>query len=479
MSTRTETPVRVPKLISRLPLPRRRSRAQEPVNDGRPHVVIIGGGFGGLTAAKELRDAPVRITLIDKHNYHLFQPLLYQVATAALSPANVASPIRSALRGQENVTVLMAEATRIDLDRREVELEDEDLSYDYLILAAGSETNYFGKQDWEPLAPGLKSVDDALEIRRRVFAAFEVAERTDDEAERQRLLTFIVVGGGSTGVELAGSLAEIARYALEREFRKIDPERTRIIIAHSRNRLLDTYPEKLSRYAERALAQLGVEIRTSVRVTRVGPGVAWLGDERIEAQTVLWAAGVTASELTRSLAVPLDRGGRIEVERDLSIPGHPEAFAIGDLATMNDRRGRAMPGTAPVAIQQARTAAENLGHRLRGEPARTFVYRDRGELATIGRNRAVAVIRGFAFDGFFAWLIWAFVHIYSLIDFRSRVAVMAQWTWAYLTQQRPARLITGENCSPVVRVLIHRADEEQLRVPDRERSAPKITKAGT
>lgn len=422
---------------------------------GAPHVVIIGGGFAGLNAARALHDAPVRITLVDRRNYHLFQPLLYQVATASLSPADIATPIRSILRGQPNATVLLAEAMSIDLERQEVALADRRLSYDFLILAAGSETTYFGQNDWEDSAPGLKSVEDAIDIRSRVFAAFEEAERVDDDELRRRFLTFVIVGGGPTGVELAGALGEIAHVTLQREFRRIKPEQTRIILAHSRPRILDTFPEKLSRAAERDLVRLGVEIRTNTRVTDIDPGAARLNDEWLAASTVVWAAGVTSSGLTRTLGVPLDRGRRVPVLPDLSISGAPNAFAIGDLAAVTDRVGEQLPGTAPVAIQEARTAAANLRRRISGHPTEAFVYRDRGVMATVGRYRAVAVIRGLAFDGLGAWLLWALIHVYALIGFRNRAAVMLQWIWSYLSRQRSARLITDTRPLRMVQVLVH------------------------
>jgi NADH dehydrogenase len=422
--------------------------------------VIIGGGFGGLNAARALKDAPVRITLIDRRNYHLFQPLLYQVATASLSPADIATPIRTILRRQRNATVLMEEATAIDLTRQEVTLTEGRMSYDFLILAAGAETTYFGQDEWEEPAPGLKSVEDAIEIRRRVFAAFEAAERVDDEQQCRRLLTFLIVGGGPTGVELAGALGEIAHITLQQEFRRIDPGQTRIILAHSRPRILDTFPEKLSRAAERDLARLGVEIRTNTRVTDIAPGSARLGNEWIDASTIVWAAGVTSSPITRTLGVPLDRARRVPVEPDLTIPGFPNAFAIGDLAAVSDRRGDQLPGTAPVAIQQARAAAANLQRRMAHEPTTPFVYHDRGVMATVGRYRAIAVIRGLAFDGLLAWFLWALIHVYALIGFRNRAAVMLQWAWSYLSRQRSARLITGEQRSPVIDVLIHPASQE-------------------
>ena len=408
-----------------------------------PHVAILGGGFAGLYAAKSLGHAPVRVTLVDRRNHHLFQPMLYQVATAALNPSDIASPIRSVLRGQRNTEVLLGEAARISVDQRIVYLSDgAELSYDYLVVGTGARHSYFGHDDWEPLAPSLKTLEDALEIRRRVLLAYELAEREGDAAEQGALLTSVVVGGGPTGVELAGALAEISRETIARDFRVIDPTRARIILLEGGPRILASFPEPLSERAEEALTRIGVEVRTGAMVTRVTPDAVWLGGEPIRARTVLWAAGVAASPLTRSLGVPLDRAGRVQVERDLSIPGHPEAFAIGDMATLPDQHGQPLPGLAPVAIQQGRRVAANVLHRLAGEPTQPFHYRDKGTMATIGRAAAVAVIGPLRLSGLPAWLAWLFVHIMFLIGFRNRFLVLFQWAWAYVSWQRGARLIT-------------------------------------
>ncbi|MFL5761921.1 MAG: NAD(P)/FAD-dependent oxidoreductase [Thermomicrobiales bacterium] len=413
--------------------------------DSRPGVIVVGAGFGGLSAVKHLAGEPVLVTVVDARNYHLFQPLLYQVATAALSPADITSPIRSILRRQRNAAVLMAEVTAVDLEARQVELAEGDrLDYDFLILSAGAEPSYFGHDVWSAFAPGLKSIEDALEMRRRIFGSFEEAERHPDSFERTRLLTFVVVGGGPTGVELAGALGEIAHDAtLRKEFRFIDPDQARIILIEGGPRLLDGFPEGLSRRAARDLASLGVEVRTNSRVTAVEPGSVSIGSDRIEAATILWAAGVKASPIGHTLGLPLDRGGRAFAQPDLTLPGHPEVFVIGDLAAMNDANGEPLPGVAPVAIQQGEWAAKNVGRAIAGQPLLPFTYHDRGTLATIGRNRAVAVIFGRSFSGFVAWLLWAGVHIMSLIGFRNRIAVSLQWLWAYVTHQRVARLITS------------------------------------
>lgn len=414
----------------------------------RPHVVIVGGGFGGLYAAQALRDAPVRVTVVDRRNHHLFQPLLYQVATAVLSPADIAQPIRLILRGQENASVLLAEVTSIDLARRDVVLDDGRLGFDYLVLAPGTSHAYFGHDEWEPLAPGLKSLEDAVEIRRRVLISFEDAEREQDPARRAAHLTFVVVGGGPTGVELAGAIAEIARFALAEDFDHIDPTKANVILLEAADRLLLTFPKKLGEKAERELRRLGVDVRFGKPVTEIAPGLVCLGEEKIAAQTVLWAAGVQASPLARSLDAPLDRAGRVRVEDDLSVPGHPEAFVVGDLATLTDPRGKPLPGTAPVAIQQGRWAADNIERLVAGQATRPFRYRDRGNMATIGRNSAVADIKGLRLTGFVAWLAWAIVHVFNLIGFRNRLLVSIQWLWGYLTFQRGARLITDPSRTP-------------------------------
>src|SRR5262245_26475497 len=390
-----------------------------------PHVVIVGGGFGGLYAARELARHPVRVTLVDRSNHHLFQPLLYQVATAALTPDDIAQPIRSILRRAANVEVLLGEVSAIDLAARRITLEDGELSYDYLIVATGARHAYFGHDEWEPLAPGLKSLDDALEIRRRILLAYESAERTAieardagqplDQADLQARLTFVIVGGGPTGVELAGAIAEIARLTLMRDFRAIDPARTRILLVEGAPRILATFPESLSDKALTALERLGVEVRTGAVVTDVSPEGARVGDDFVAARTVLWAAGVAASPLGRALGAPVDRTGRVLVAPDLSLPGHPEAFVVGDLATYAHDLGRPLPGTAAVASQEGTWAAANIGRDLAGKPRARFKYRHQGSLAIIGRGHGVADFGAVRLAGFSAWLAWLFVHIYLLI----------------------------------------------------------------
>jgi NADH dehydrogenase len=408
-----------------------------------PHVVIVGAGFGGLNAAKALGKAPVRVTLLDRRNHHVFQPLLYQVATAGLSPGEIAYPIRAIVRRQANTEVWLAEATAVDLDRRRVVLADGVIEYEYLILAAGARHSYFAHPEWESLAPGLKDVEDALDIRRRILLAFERAEREPDPARRQSQLTFAIVGGGPTGVELAGAIADIARRVLVKDFRVIDPREARILLLEGGPRLLPAFPPRLSAKAETMLQQLGVEVRTNALVTALSADSLAVGSEALSAATILWAAGVTASPLARSLGVPLDHAGRVPVQPDLSLPGHPEVFAIGDLATLRDAHGQFLPGLAPVAIQQGHAAADNLLRSLRGEPPRDFHYLDKGNLATIGRARAVADIRGLQLSGWPAWLVWVFVHILYLIGFRNRLLVATEWSWDYLSFQQAARLITG------------------------------------
>jgi NADH dehydrogenase len=407
--------------------------------------VIVGGGFGGLNAARALDGAPVEVTVIDRRNHHLFQPLLYQVATASLSPADIAAPIRGVLRKQADLRVLLAEATEILPDQRLVTLDDGSrVSYDYLILAAGSRHSYFGHDEWEQYAPGLKNLEDAIAIRRRILLAFEEAERLSDETAHRRLLTFIVVGGGPTGVELAGALGEIAHYSLARDFDTIDPATAKIYLLEAGPRILPMFPEKLARKARSFLEDLGVEVRTGAMVTAVEEDGVRLGDERIEANTILWAAGVTAAPVARTLGVPLDRAGRVQVQPDLSIPGHPEVFVVGDLATMTGKDGHPLPGVAPVAIQQGRAAAENITRAIRGEAPLSFAYHDRGNMATIGRNHAIADMGRVQLSGFLAWVAWLGIHIINLIGFRNRLVVMLQWAWSYVTWQRGARLITGK-----------------------------------
>jgi NADH dehydrogenase len=412
----------------------------------RPRVVIIGGGFGGLKAAKALRKAPVDVLLIDRRNHHVFQPLLYQVATAALSPGDIAAPIRWILRHQENTQVWLGEVTSIDPHAKRLTLADgATVDFDYLIVSAGATHAYFGHDEWQRWAPGLKTLEDALDIRRRVLLAFELAERATDPAEQRRLLTFVVVGGGPTGVELAGALAEISRHTLANDFREIDPETARVILIEGGPTILGTYPEELSTFARRKLERLGVNVWTNSVVTGISDGKVHLRGETIEAGTILWAAGVSASPLGRSLGVPLDRAGRVLVNDDLSVPGHPEIFVIGDLAALKGPDGKWLPGVAQVAIQQARHAADNLLRRMRGEPTRPFVYRDLGNLATIGRNSAIADLRGWESKGFFAWLVWLFVHVMNLVGFRNRLSVLVQWAFSYLTYQRSVRLITYDD----------------------------------
>ena len=408
-----------------------------------PHVVVVGGGFGGLYAARVLAGKPVRVTLLDRRNHHLFQPLLYQVATAALNASDIAAPLRSVLRRAKNITVLMAQVDRVDLADRCLVLDRGEIRYDAVILAVGASHSYFGHEDWEQYAPGLKSLEDALEIRRRVLLAYELAEREHDAAEREALLTFVVVGGGPTGVELAGALAEIARRTIARDFRSIDPTAARVLLLEGGPRVLAAFPEPLSRRAQESLERIGVEVRTRSVVTQVTADAVWLGGEQIRTRTVLWAAGVAASPLNRTLGVALDRSGRVSVEPDLSIPKHPEAFAIGDMSVVRDTSGTALPGLAPVAMQQGARAADNVLRRLSGRPTRPFRYHDRGIMATIGRAAAVADIRGLRLSGLIAWLAWLLVHITFLIGFRNRLLVLFEWAWAYVSWHRGARLITG------------------------------------
>jgi NADH dehydrogenase len=407
----------------------------------RPRVVVVGGGFGGLAAARALGRAPVEVIVVDRRNYHLFQPLLYQVATAVLSPGDIASPIRWILRRQANARVLLGEVTAIDPDRREVVLRDRRLAYDYLILAAGAAYSYFGHDEWSDRAPGLKTLEDALDIRHRVLVAFERAEHEPDPAVVRRLLTFAVVGGGATGVELAGALAELARHTLRTDFRRIDPGAARIVLLEAGPDVLPAFPPRLRASARRALARLGVEVRTGAAVKAVTDDGVMVDGERLEAATVLWAAGVTASPLGRSLGAPLDRAGRVVVRADLTVPGRPEIFVVGDLAAFT-QDGRPLPGVAPVAIQQARHAARNVRRALEGRPYEPFRYHDPGMLATVGRSAAVADFGWLRLTGRVAWLTWLFVHILKLTGFRNRLLVLLQWAWAYVTYQRSIRLIT-------------------------------------
>ena len=420
----------------------------------RPRVVIVGAGFGGLTAAQRIARLPVQVTVVDRRNHHTFQPLLYQVATAGLSPGEIAAPIRSILKSHSNVEVLLEEVIDFNLGQKQVITKEQALDYDFLVIASGAMHAYFGHDEWEPLAPGLKTIEDALEIRRRVLLAFELAERRKEEekiandVEISSPLQFVVIGGGPTGVELAGTLAEIARHALNGEFRNIDPRQSRILLIEGGPRVLPAYSEELSRKAEEQLHHLGVEVRTSQMVTRVEPGVVWVGDQRISAAVILWAAGVAASPLGRRLGVAVDRAGRVLVQPDLSIPGHDEVFVIGDLAALQDEHGKLLPGVAQVAIQQGEWVARMIARDLEHQPRRDFHYHDKGSLATIGRAAAVAQFGKFELSGYFAWLAWLFIHILFLIGFRNRLMVMIQWAWSYLTYERGARLITGSDELP-------------------------------
>jgi NADH:ubiquinone reductase (H+-translocating) len=415
-------------------------------------VVIIGGGFGGLIAAKALRKAPVRVTIVDRHNHHLFQPLLYQVATATLSPGDIASPIRWILRNNRNTRVLLGDVGAIDLNARRVRLEDEaTIDYDYLIVATGTSHTYFGHDEWAPYAPGLKTLEDALAIRRRILVAFELAERETDAARQQRLVTFVLVGGGPTGVELAGTLAEIARQT-RAEFRNVDTHATRIVLVEAGPTILATFAPKLRDAARRSLQRLRVEIRENARVTGVDVNGVMFGSERLDAGTVLWTAGVAASPVIATLGVPCDRAGRVIVERDLSVPGHPEAFVIGDAAAFLDGEGHQLPGVAQVAMQGGAHAARVIMQRLKepgvgGDIQATpgFIYRDRGSMAIVGRGAAIADIRGLRISGLVAWLAWLFLHFFELIGFRNRLVVMIEWATAYFTRQRSVRLITYQD----------------------------------
>jgi NADH dehydrogenase FAD-containing subunit len=410
----------------------------------RPRIVIVGAGFGGLSAAKALARAPVEVTVIDRTNYHLFQPLLYQVATAGLSPADIAAPIRGILRRQANARVVLGRVTGVDLERRTVMLGSERVPYDTLVLATGARHAYFGHDDWEPCAPGLKRIDDATAIRRRILLAFELAEASGDAAEQRRLLNFAVIGGGPTGVEMAGAIVELARRALARDFRRIDPRAARVVLIEAGPRLLPAFPESLSAAARRMLEHLGVEVRLGQAVTGCDPAGVAIGGEHLPAATVIWAAGVAASPAGKWLAAERDRAGRVKVAPDLTLPGHPEVFVIGDTALVLDDQGRPVPGIAPAAKQQGKHVAAAILARLRGDAApRPFRYRHLGNLATIGRKAAVADFGWIRLTGWVAWLLWGIVHVFFLIGFRNRIVVMVNWLWAYLTFDPGARLITG------------------------------------
>ena len=410
--------------------------------DKIPRVVIVGGGFGGLEAAKKLVCENVHLTVIDRTNYHLFQPLLYQVATAALSPADIAAPIRAVLQKCKNAEVMLAEVQSVDVNTRVVHTGDLNVQYDYLILATGARHSYFGHPEWERLAPGLKSLEDAVEIRRRILLAFEYAEKISEPAACAAAMTFVIIGGGPTGVEMAGSIAEIARHTLARDFRHIDPSSARVVLIEGESQVLATFPEDLRTSAMKQLQDLGVEIRTGVRATDLTEAGLRVGDEFIPCRVKIWAAGNTASFVGKSLGVPVDRVGRVIVQDDLTIPGHPEVQVIGDLANFTGKDGKSLPGVSPVAMQQGRHAARNIMNMIEGRKPQRFWYFDKGSMATIGRNKAVADLRLLHLSGLPAWVAWAFVHILFLVGFRNRVVVLVQWAWAYFTFNKGARLIT-------------------------------------
>jgi NADH dehydrogenase len=414
---------------------------RKPVQD-KPQVIIIGAGFGGLEAAKKLACKDVRLTVIDRTNYHLFQPLLYQVATAALSPADIAAPIRGILSKCKNVEIVLAEVESVDIEARKVRTKDRVFDYDYLIVATGARHSYFGHDEWEKLAPGLKSLEDAVELRRRILLAFEFAEKTRDEAAREAGMTFVVIGGGPTGVEMAGAIAEISRYTLAKDFCHIDPSTARVILIEGTSRLLAAYPPDLSESARKQLVELGVDVRTDARVTDITESGVRVNGEFIPCHVKIWAAGNNASFVGKTLIAPVDRVGRVIVNDDLTIPGHPEVQVIGDLANFSHQTGEPLPGVSPVAMQQGRQAARNILRMIRGEKPRTFRYFDKGSMATIGRHKAVADLKFFHLSGFLAWLAWLFVHIIFLVGFRNRLLVLIQWAWAYLSFDKGARLIT-------------------------------------
>jgi NADH dehydrogenase len=409
---------------------------------GKPRVIIVGAGFGGLEAAKKLGREDVRVTVIDRTNYHLFQPLLYQVATAALSPADIAAPVRAILSKCKNVEVILAEVQSVDVEAKKVKMVDLEIDYDYLIVATGARHSYFGHNEWEKLAPGLKSLEDAVELRRRILLAFEYAEKTTDEAARRAAMNFVIIGGGPTGVEMAGAIAEISRHTLARDFRHINPSEARVILIEGEPRLLAPYPPDLSERARQQLTDLGVEVRTSTRATNLTEAGIQVGDEFIPCRVKIWAAGNNASFVGKTLGVSTDRAGRVIINDDLTIPGHPEVQVIGDLANFAHQTGQPLPGISPVAMQQGRHAARNVLAMIQGRKPQRFRYWDKGTMATIGRNKAVADLKFVHLSGLPAWLAWLFVHIIFLVGFRNRLLVVLQWGWAYLTFNKGARLIT-------------------------------------
>ena len=409
-----------------------------------PRVVVIGAGFAGINAAKSLAKAPVGVTVVDRKNHHTFQPLLYQVALAVLSPAEIASPVRTVLRHHHNTEVLLGEVSGFDLQKRVVRLDGLELPYDYLVVGAGATHAYFGHPEWEQFAPGLKTLEDAIEIRRRVLLTFETAERDVVAGHSCPPLTFVVVGAGPTGVELAGAIADIARHHLQSEFRAIDPRQSKIILLEGGPRVLPAYPEDLSASAQRQLESMGVEVRTNAMVTNIDADSVSIGKEKIPAAVILWGAGVSASPLGKMLGVPTDKAGRVIVQPDLTVPGHPEVFVVGDLASAKRHNGQPVPGVAPAAIQMGKFAARQIKRSLKGKPREHFEYLDKGSLATIGRSHAIADFPGkIHISGYLAWLSWLFIHLFFLIGFRNRFFVMIEWAWAYITYNHSARLITN------------------------------------
>jgi len=414
----------------------------EAPSNSKPRVVILGAGFGGLQAAKKLCCKNVNVTVIDRTNYHLFQPLIYQVATAALSPADIAAPVRAVLSKCKNMEVILAEVASIDVNAKKVKMVDGEIDYDYLIVATGARHSYFGHPEWEKLAPGLKSLEDAVEIRRRILMAFEYAEKISDEAARKAAMTFVIIGGGPTGVEMAGAISEIARYTLAKDFRHIDPSQARVILVEGEPLVLAAYPEDLRKSAMKQLADLGVEVRTGMHATNLSEDGLQVGDEFIPCRVKIWAAGNIASFVGKSLGAPVDRVGRVIVNKDLTVPNHPEVQVIGDLANFSHQTGEPLPGVSPVAMQQGRHAARNILAMIDGWKPQRFWYFNKGSMATIGRNKAVADLKLVHLSGIAAWLAWLFVHVIFLVGFRNRLAVLFQWAWAYFSFNKGARLIT-------------------------------------
>lgn len=406
-----------------------------------PHVVIVGAGFGGLYAARALRNVPVRITLIDSHNHHLFQPLLYQVASAALNPSDIAMPIRRIFRYQKNITCLLGKVSAVEPKNKKVIMDEKDVSYDYLILAAGAVNSYYGHEEWSGSAPGLKTIEDARRIRQQVLLAYELAERETSPERQQEWLNFIIVGGGPTGVELAGAYAEISRHTLSSDFRNIRPEKARIVLVQGNERILPSFSKQLSAKAEKKLKELGVIVYTNSKVTGIDSEGVWIGDERIPGRTIIWAAGVKASPIAKTIGISLLPDGRVPVEPDLTVAPYPDFFVIGDLAAFN-QDGKMIPGVAPAAIQEGEHAAQNIIRKLQGKPYQPFRYIDKGMVAAIGRSTAVADLPFIKLSGFIAWMAWLFVHIFYLIGFRNRFLVLFEWAWVYFTYERGARLIS-------------------------------------